>query len=104
MFGKNIVKGRNCIVKSETQIEVMEKLVGPFTALGDASRDDQRLENLQELGATLDYFIGGICEEAFNVNRYEHSMNQSGKTAVSILQELYDAIRNTLESIQEEKE
>lgn len=91
-------------MKSETQIEVMEKLVGPFTALGDASRDDQRLENLQELGATLDYFIGGICEEAFNVNLYEHSMKQSGKTAVSILQELYDAIGNTLESIQEEKE
>ena len=90
-------------MKSETQIEVMEKLVGPFTALGDASRDDQRLENLQELGATLDYFIGGICEEAFNVNRYEYSLKQSGQTAVSILQELYDAIGNTLESIQEEK-
>ena len=86
-------------MKSETQIEVMEKLVGPFTSLGDASRDDQRLENLQELGATLDYFIGGICEEAFNVNRYEYSMKKSGKTAVSILQDIHNAIGDTLDSL-----
>lgn len=90
-------------MKSETQIEVMERLVGPFTALGDASRDDQRLENLQELGATLDYFIGGICEEAFNVNRYEYSMKKSGQTAVSILQNIYDEVGNTLESLKEEQ-
>lgn len=90
-------------MKSETQIEVMEKLVGPFTALGDASCDDQRLENLQELGVTLDYFIGGICEEAFNVNRYEYSMKKSGETSVSILQDIYDQIGNTLESLKEKE-
>lgn len=86
-------------MKSETQIEVMEKLVGSFTALEDASRDDKRLENLQELGATLDYFIGGICEEAFNINRHEYSMKKSGETAVAILQDMYTSIGNTLESL-----
>lgn len=90
-------------MKSEIQIEVMEKLVGPFTALGDASRDDQRLENLQELGATLTYFVGEICDEAYNIKRYEYSMKKSGETSVSILQDIYDQIGNTLESLKEKE-
>lgn len=71
-----------------TPTDVINKLIGPITPVGDASRDPKRFDNLKEMCSTLDELI----EQIRGVSEERHSklgsVKKAGDYAYDFLEEL----------------
>ena len=64
-----------------TTTEIVTKLIGPVTATGDSSIDEDRLANLRQLLALADDIIEKIRDASFTRDRQEPSMKKIGGEA-----------------------
>ena len=64
-----------------TNYDVITKLVGNINPVGESHIDGQRHENLKEMVELVELLLHDISEVAKNEERYEHSMQLSGKLA-----------------------
>lgn len=83
--------------RRELVCEVLESLIGNIEAVGETNIDNKRFINLQVLEGIIYPVVSKIGRETSNVERWEGSMKQSGKYAISILKELKVYIDDTLE-------
>lgn len=84
-------------MKSEIVIEVIEKLIGEIYSAGDCHIDNERYENLQELGKVMYHFTEKLANESKGANSYMGSVARSGKYARKILINIKDIVDDALE-------
>ena len=77
--------------------EVVSKLIGPVSTVGETRTDDIRFENLKDLIALADKLIDDICDVArYDRNRHEYSRKRSGDYASAYLKRLHSEIDDDL--------
>lgn len=86
--------------RSEVVCDVLDKLIGNISAVGETQRDDNNFVNLKVMDKVLYHVIEQLCKETSNATRYEYSVKRSGKCAISILEETREWINDTLEDIE----
>ena len=66
----------------ETVYEVVKKLVGPISPIGQSSADDKRFENLKLTGELISKLIDDIeMVECQNKHSHEHSVKRASDYA-----------------------
>lgn len=83
-------------MKSETIIEVMEKLIGDVGAIGKSEYDRECHENLKTLEKILEYFTDKVITESYCAGSYMGSVAHNGQYAKKILRKLKDQIDDAL--------
>jgi hypothetical protein len=78
--------------KSRTNAELILKLIGPVTAVGDSGVDEQRLHNLDEMIDVTFALIFEIERASHAARRPEASMKKIGRKAQLYLAELKSQI------------
>lgn len=68
--------------------DVVMKLVGPVTAVGECNADAVRYENLNELTELIDNLINRVRDAAMDADRHEASMKKIGVSARDYLRML----------------
>jgi hypothetical protein len=68
-----------------THYEIVQKLIGPVSPLGDSSRDDQRFENLKHLCELVEKLFTDIGQIAA-IESHEHSVNRAAKFAKNFVE------------------
>jgi len=75
--------------KIENLYEIIMKLNGPISPLGESHEDGRRFENLEQLIGVIDLILFDIEQiAAVNEDRVEFSMNRAGKTSREFLSNL----------------
>lgn len=74
--------------------DIVMKLIGPVTAVGDTRVDEIRLENLKVLIGVAEILIGEIAGAAQVANRPEDSMRRIGKCATEFLDDTQEILEN----------
>lgn len=86
--------------KSETKqinkLEIVNRLVGEISAVGDSSADSKRYENLKEFGTLTYEMVDKLCEETRNTNSSQSSVKRSGDYAVKQLKAIQERIEDAL--------
>ncbi len=90
-------------MNSETIIDVLDRLVGNIHAIGLSHVDNERYENLLNMEEVAYYIIDELLKELSNVERYEASMNISGKKAFTILENIRDDLNDYLDDYEIEE-
>lgn len=72
--------------------DIVDKLIGPVTAVGETNADNRRLENLRHLISLAEHVVSKLCSASQAVDMYESSMRKIGATA-------YDALKGIKGSI-----
>lgn len=72
--------------------EIVEKLIGPVTPLGDASRDGERFENLTALCNLTEKLAQKIKTISDSKTSFESSVKRIGEKAQRSLDELKEII------------
>lgn len=75
-------------MKSETIIEVVDKLIGRIDTVGESNFDAKTFENLKTATDLVHHFICKIDEVSGDSHRYEASMKRSGEYAENFMQQL----------------
>lgn len=65
--------------------DVIRKLIGPISPIGESNTDRDRLENLKETIDVVNCLLEDIYTVSKEITRYEHSMKLAGKTAKEYL-------------------
>lgn len=68
--------------------QILFKLIGPIRPVGDTRIDDERFENLQELGFVVDEIIYELKKIREEKDRQEYSVKECGKLANQILENI----------------
>lgn len=68
--------------------DVVRKLVGPISPVGDTQLDEERFENLKTLTALISDLLGAVDDVAANACRTEFSMKRAGLHASRFFDEL----------------
>ena len=83
-------------MEAKIVIQVMEKLIGDFGAIGDSRIDTENFNNLQTLEKVLIHFVREVIEESYNVDSFMASVSCSGEYARDILTSLKEEIDEAL--------
>lgn len=75
-------------MKSETIIEVVEKLIGRIDPVGESNFDEKSYKNLEKAIELARHLIWEIHYVSRNSDRYEASMKRSGELAENFMQQL----------------
>lgn len=72
--------------KKLTVHEIVKKLVGPISPVGETTADNRRFENLKAMTQVVDRLLFDINEVAvYNNGRHEYSMKRAGEYAGQFL-------------------
>lgn len=82
--------------KSQEIIKLVDKLIGPTTAVGDSTADEIIDKNLRNLIDLVNWALDGIADSAKTRHRFEASMRNTGERAFSALCEWKDWIEATI--------
>ena len=74
--------------------EVVEKLIGPVSPVGETHTDNARFENLKELIELTDRLVGKISSGAYLKDRSEFSISRAGKSCQEFLDNLKDCLQD----------
>ncbi len=83
-------------MEAKIVIQVMEKLIGNFGAIGDSRIDAENFNNLQTLKKVLIHFVREVIEESYNADSFMASVSCSGEYAKDILASLKEEIDEAL--------
>lgn len=75
--------------KTYTVYDVVKKLIGEISPVGETNEDNRRFENLQELTKLVDQLVMDIDNVSCKKDSYEHSVKKAGEFA-------YDFLTNNL--------
>lgn len=79
-------------------LEIVEKLIGPITPVGETNTDKERLENLNAMGGLVVSLIEQLKHVARNYeDAPEHSVKMIGKAARKHLDEIVHSIWTKLD-------
>lgn len=81
---------------SSENIYIVDKLIGPTTAVGDSASDEIIDNNLRNLIDLVNWALDGIADSAKTRHRFEASMRNTGERAFSALCEWKDWIDATI--------
>ena len=81
---------------SQEIIKLVDKLIGPTTAIGDSALDKTIDNNLRNLIDLVNWALDGIADSARTRHRSEESMRITGERAFSALCEWKDWIEETI--------
>ena len=73
--------------------EVVRALIGKIKPVGKTETDGIRLDNLEQMIATVDILLDDILEVATLSDKPEYSVSRAGKRAEDYLSMLYDTIK-----------
>lgn len=85
-------------MKAEVILEVVNELVGYTRPCGDTALDKTVLKNQEKLIELAYYSINALIGNASYRNRVEHSVSEIGNKAYAELIELYDMIKEAIET------
>lgn len=68
--------------------EIVRKLIGPVTSVGDSGIDTQRLENLKETMDLVEKLLGDIQDASNSIHNHQASMKKIGEVADKFLREV----------------
>ena len=71
-----------------TNYDVVKKLLGDISPVGETNTDNDRYDNLKETIELVDSLLENIYEVSFFENRVEYSMKRSGELASKFLKGL----------------
>lgn len=71
-----------------TYYEMVKKLVGEISPVGETYEDARRLLNLENMIALVDHLISDIDKVAMNKGKPEYSLNKAGTVASEYLDSL----------------
>lgn len=74
-----------------TNFDVIEKLIGPISPVGETNEDNRRFENLKEMTILIDKLLFDIHIVAMMNERSEFSIQRAGKYASKFLGDVRDA-------------
>lgn len=83
-------------MKSETILEVVNKLVGYTTPYGNSREDRIAYDNQEKLIYLATSLIEELIDNSEYVNRNEYSMFKIGDRAYKSLEELYQMIEDAI--------
>ena len=83
-------------MKTETVIEVVEKLIGDVKAVGETNHDEDAFINLGLMKGVCDALLMDIYESSKTKNRHEYSMQKVGSSAYRYLENLRDWLDDIL--------
>lgn len=73
-------------IEKLTHLQIVQKLIGPISPVGESNEDSKRFENLQAMCELTNQLVGLIDDVATdNKDRYEASMKRAGEYAEKIL-------------------
>ena len=73
--------------------EVVEKLVGPISPVGETNTDNARYENLKELIELTDKLVGKISSCAYLKDSSAFSISRAGKSCQGFLDDLKECLQ-----------
>lgn len=73
--------------------ELVDKMIGTYTAHGDSGIDHEAMENLKEVEELLDHILQKLVRNAGQKNSYEGSVADIGKRSYDILMECEEYIK-----------
>ena len=85
-------------MESRTIIQVLDKLIGCTTPVGDSIVDEARLKNLKILIDVINWCLDGLLFSAEHRHELEYSIRENAETAYSTL----DQIKTWCEEVLEE--
>lgn len=68
-----------------THKDIVLKLIGPISPVGESGADEERLENLKKLCDLVDGLMFEIDHVASHKDRYEYSVKKAGEYADNFL-------------------
>lgn len=68
--------------------DVVTKLIGPISPIGETNADEQRFENLKVMTELVDKLLGDIDKVIPCKNRVEYSMKKAGEYADKFFSQL----------------
>jgi len=74
--------------------EVVRKLVGPISPVGETNADNVRYENLKELIELTDKLVGDISSVAYLKDNAAFSISRAGRCSQGFLDDLKDCLTN----------
>lgn len=83
------------------KLEIVQKLVGNYETIGDASIDHDRVKNLEELCTLTGELVKIISDEAYKIKRYEDSVHSSGNVSISCLKYIKEQADDVLDDLEE---
>lgn len=83
------------------KLEIVQKLVGNYETIGDASIDPNRLKNLEELCMLTEELVEIIANEAYKIKRYEYSVHSSGDVSINYLKYIKEQVDDVLDDLDE---
>ena len=69
-------------------IDVVNKLIGPITPMGDSNIDSTRFENLKATTELIEQLVNDVTWVAGYQDQPEHSVKRAGKFAAASLDSL----------------
>ena len=76
--------------KLMTLQDIVEKLAGPITPVGETQTDNERFDNLRKTTELVGQLITEICHVATQKNRHEFSIGRAGKYASNFLRDILE--------------
>lgn len=83
------------------KLEIVQKLVGNYETIGDASIDPDLVKNLEELCTLTGELVEIIADEAYKIKRYEGSVHSSGDVSISCLKYIKEQVDDVLDDLEE---
>lgn len=69
-------------------VEIVQKLIGPISPVGETNEDEKRFNNLKEMCGLINYLVTEIDHMAYqNKDRQEGSMRKAGVYAYKFIDE-----------------
>lgn len=83
------------------KLEIVQKLVGNYETIGDASIDPDRVKNLEELCTLTGELVEIIADEAYKIKRYEGSVQSRGDVSINCLKYIKEQVDDVLDDLEE---
>ncbi len=75
--------------------EIVHKLIGPITPVGDSTLDEVNYKNLETLTLLVDILVSDIKYIATYKDSHEYSVSRAGKLAEKLLREIRGEYKQT---------